>query len=102
MKRVLVRYKVKADRAAENENLIARVFEQLKRDRPSGLRYASFKLNDGVSFVHIASIDTADGSNPLGKLSEFKAFTAKIEDRCEEPPVAVDLKAIGSYRFFGD
>jgi len=102
MKRVMVRYKVKADRAAENENYISKVFEQLKNDRPSGLRYASFKLNDGVSFVHIVSIDAPDGSNPLGELSAFKAFTTQIKDRCEEPPVAVDLKEVGSYRFFGE
>jgi hypothetical protein len=35
-------------------------------------------------------------------LSVFKAFTAQIKDRCEEPPVAVDLKDVGSYRFFGE
>ena len=102
MKRVMVRYKVKADRAAENENYITKVFEQLKNDRPSGLRYASFKLNDAVSFVHIVSIDAHDGSNPLGELSAFKAFTAQIKDRCEESPVTVDLKEVGSYRFFGE
>jgi hypothetical protein len=101
MKRVMVRYKVKADRAAENESYIAKVFEQLKRDQPPGLRYASFKLDDGVSLAHIASLEAADGSNPLGELSAFKAFTTEIRDRCEEPPVAADLQEIGSYKFFG-
>jgi hypothetical protein len=102
MKRVMVRYKVKADRAAENEAYITKVIEQLKSEKPSGLRYASFKLNDGVSFVHIVSLEAADGSNPLGNLPAFKAFTAQIKDRCEEPPVAVDLSEVGSYRFFGE
>jgi hypothetical protein len=100
MKRVMVRYKVKAARAAENERYIARVFEQLAREKPPGLRYASFKLDDGVSFVHIASFEGAPGTNPLGGLSAFKAFTAEIRDRCEEAPVAVDLKEVGSYEFF--
>jgi len=102
MKRIMVRYKVKSDRAAENENLIAKVFEQLNRDQPAGLRYASFKLNDGVSFVHIVSLEAADGSNPLGELASFKAFTAQIRDRCEEPPVPAELTEVGSYRFFGE
>jgi hypothetical protein len=93
----MVRYKVKADRAAENERYIAKVFEQLKREKPPGLRYASFKLDDGVSFVHIVSLEAA--SNPLGELAAFKAFTASIKDRCEEPPVAVNLKEVGSYEF---
>jgi hypothetical protein len=42
MKPVMVRYKVKADRAAENERYIAKVFEQLGREKPSGLHYAAF------------------------------------------------------------
>ena len=102
MKRIIVRYKVKADRAAENERYITKVFEQLKREQPSGVRYASFKLDDGVSFVHIVSIETADGSNPLRELSAFKEFTARIGDRCEGSPVSVDMKEVGSYGFFGE
>ena len=102
MKRMMVRYKVKADRAAENESYIARVFEQLERDRPAGLRYATFKLEDGVSFVHLVSLETGDGSDPLRELSAFKAFTAGIRDRCEEPPAAVTLKKVASYGFFGE
>lgn len=100
MKRVMVRYKVKPDRAGENEKLVKAVFEQLKRDAPAGLRYASFKQPDGLSFVHIVSMEAADGGNPLGETAAFKAFTADIKSRCDEPPVAVELDEVGSYRFF--
>src|SRR5262245_51591056 len=102
MRQVMVRYKVKADRVAENERYIAAVFEQLKREQPPGLHYASFKQEDGVHFVHIALVETADGSNPLIELSAFKAFTAGIRDRCEEQPVTVVLQEVGSYAFFGE
>ena len=101
MKRMMVRYKVKADRVAENERYITSVFEQLNREKPAGLRYASFKLDDGVSFMHIVSLETADGSNPLRELAAFKAFTAEVRDRCDEPPVTVELQEVGSYRLFG-
>jgi hypothetical protein len=101
MKRVMVRYKVKADRVAENERYIAGVFAQLERVRPPGLRYATFKLADGVSFVHIASHDAVDGRNPLTELPAFKAFLAEIRHRCEEPPSATDWVEVGSYGFFG-
>ena len=101
MKRVMVRYKVKADRAAENERYVKSVFEQLNRDRPPGLRYATFKLADGVSFVHIASHEAADGSDHLRDLPAFKAFTAEVRDRCEDPPVVAELTEVGSYGFFG-
>jgi hypothetical protein len=97
-----VRYRVKGDRAADNEAYIQKVFAQLERERPPGLRYASFKLDDGVSFVHIASIETADGSNPLLALEAFKDFGAQIKDRCEEPPLSVGLNEVGSYRFLTD
>lgn len=101
MKRVMVRYKVKADRASENENYIANVFEQLRREQPGGLHYASFKLADGVTFVHIVSYQDAQGANPLRELAAFKAFTADIRDRCEEAPAATDLDEVASYRFWG-
>jgi hypothetical protein len=100
MKRIMVRYKVKPDRVAENDDLIAQVFEQLAREKPAGLRYASFKLNDGVTYVHIVSVETADGSNPLLKLAAFRDFVAQIQERCFEPPVATELFEVESYHFF--
>lgn len=54
MKCVLVRYKVKSDRAEENTELIKKVFSELQQNSPIELRYASFKLEDGVSFDHIS------------------------------------------------
>jgi hypothetical protein len=102
MKRRMVRYKVKAERAAENECYITQVFEQLERDRPAGVRYATFKLEDGVSFVHIVSYDKTDTHNPLTELAAFKTFAAGVKERCEEPPVIVELHEVGSYRFFGE
>jgi hypothetical protein len=97
----MVRYKVKPDRGIGNENLIRKVFEELQQKTPAGLRYASFKMDDGLSFVHIASIETDDGNNPLSQSTAFQAFQEEIRDRCEEPPVAVDLNEIGNYGFFG-
>ncbi len=97
MKAVMVRYKVKADRVEENRGHIERVFEALAKNQPQGLRYASFRLPDGVSFVHLAAVD-ADGENPLPATPEFQAFVADIGARCDEPPQAVDLELVGNYR----
>jgi hypothetical protein len=63
------------------------------------LRYAAFKLEDGVTFVHLVSIDDPD-RNPLRKLTAFKAFVADIDARCATKPDASDLVEIGSYRLF--
>tara|TARA_B100000315_G_scaffold170600_1_gene159135 strand:- start:1634 stop:1930 length:297 start_codon:yes stop_codon:yes gene_type:complete len=97
----MVRYKVKGDRAAENEDYIRKVFEELKQTGPEDFRYASFKQDDGLSFVHIVSFESEGGNNPLVDSPAFKAFQGEIGERCEEPPVAVELNEIGSYRFFG-
>jgi hypothetical protein len=99
VKQVMVRYRVKPERASENQEYVSKVFEQLEREKPAGIRYASFKLNDGVSFVHIASIERPDEANVLRELSAFKAFIAEIGARCDEPPLTVDLHEIGSYGF---
>ena len=99
MKHVMVRYKVKSERAAENEELVRAVYAELHATEPSGLRYATFQLDDGVSFVHLASRERADGPSPLSDLPAFKRFQEKIDDRCEEGPVVTEIREIGSYRF---
>jgi hypothetical protein len=99
MTTAVVRYKSKPDRADENQALIEKVFAELDANGPDGLRYASFRLGDGVSFVHVASIETADGSNPLTQTPAFVEFLRQIADRCEEGPTASDATLVGSYRF---
>jgi hypothetical protein len=100
MSTVMIRYKVKPERAAENEQLVRAVYDELARIAPGGLRYATFALDDGVSFVHVASVETEDGHNPLRDVKAFAEFQSDIVARCEEPPVAADLREIGSFRFF--
>ncbi len=101
MKRIMVRYRVKPERLDEHVAYIAKVFEQLAEEQPDGIRYAAFRLDDQVSFVHLASIETADGTNPLNSLSAFQAFTKHIKDRCDEPPVAAELHELRVHRLFG-
>ncbi len=100
MKKVVVRYKVKPGRADDNQELVQSVFNELDETDPGGLRYATFRLADGVTFVHIASIVTDDGSNPLAETSAFKDFQRELGERCDEPPTAQDATVVGSYRFF--
>ena len=102
MKHVIVRYKVKPERAAENEQLVRAVYAELHQTRPTGLHYATFQLDDDVSFVHLASNDTEGGQSPLSDVQAFKRFQENIHDRCEEGPVVSALREIGSYRLFGD
>jgi hypothetical protein len=93
----MVRYKVKPDRVAENEELVRAVYEELHGTEPAGLRYATFKLPDGVSFMHFA-IETGEDGPSLAKVPAFQRFLEGIKERCDEPPVATELTEIGSFR----
>jgi hypothetical protein len=99
MKR-MVRYKLKPDRVDENERLVRAVYQELAERRPAGLRYATFKLEDGVSFVHLASQEGEE--SPLGRIDAFARFQEGIRERCDEPPVVVKLDEVGSFRFDGE
>ncbi len=92
----VVRYRTKPEHADENERLIRAVFAELADARPEGLHYAAFRLDDGVSFVHLAVIDGAE--NPLTTSAAFAAFQAGIADRVVEGPTPADATAVGSYR----
>ena len=92
----MVRYTVRPDGAEENTRLVEAVFESLNRSAPAGLTYSTYRMEDGVSFVHVATVENPD-DNPLQKLAEFKAFTAGVKDRCEVPPATSVLTRIGSY-----
>ena len=97
MKTVIVRYKTSEAQAAANEALVHAVFDELRSRQPAGLRYATYRLADGVSFVHIATLDAAE-QNPLVTLPSFQAFQEQIKDRCTEPPVVTELFAVDGYQ----
>jgi hypothetical protein len=102
MRQVMIRYKVKPDQAERNEALVRKVYEELHQTAPAGIHYATFALEDGVSFVHVASSEAEDGQNPLQEIAAFRAFTENIAERCDEPPAPVNLREIGSYGFWAD
>lgn len=102
MTRLMVRYKVRPEEAAANEQAIEAVFAQLWERSLPGVRYASFKLEDGVSFVHIFTGEAEGDREALRELPAFKAFAAGVRDRCDEQPVVTQLNEVGSYRMFGD
>ncbi len=100
MKYVIVRYKVKADRAEENVNYIKAVFKELKEKSPQHIRYASLQQDDKLSFVHIALIESEDEPNPLASIDAFHEFVHDIKARCDEPPLATKAKLLGAYNLF--
>ena len=94
---VVVSYQVKPEALAEHERLIRGVFAQLDAERPGNVEYKVVRLADGVSFVHISSADTPDGSNPLPQLAAFKEFSKEVAERAATPPAPTAAEIIGSY-----
>jgi hypothetical protein len=91
----VVRYTTRPGSADENEQLIKAVFAQLAEQLPEGLRYIAIRLDDGVSFIHVA-VHESD-HNPLTELPAFGAFASTIKQRCTDGPVPVNGTVVGSY-----
>lgn len=97
MKTHMLQYTLNAEQVAKHEELLRDAFAGLEGDRPPGLRYSTFKLADGVSFVHLISHDKA-GHGPLPRIEALRDAHAGIRERCVEPPVRTELSEIGEYR----
>src|SRR5258708_20635205 len=99
MNTLMIRSKVKAEHVPDLEAAVKRVFAALQQAQPNGIRYASCRLPDGVTYVAILEID--DGvNNPLPTLPEFRAFQENLKNWVAEPPSSQQGTVIGSYRLF--
>ena len=98
MKTIMVRYKTSPAHADMNETLVHAVFDELRARAPKGVRYTTYRLADGVTFIHIAAIEDSD-ANPITALASFRIFQEqlKVGDRCVEPSVVTELPAVDSY-----
>jgi dipeptidyl aminopeptidase/acylaminoacyl peptidase len=92
----VIRYRTRPDAAEENVRLVEAVYAALEEAKPSGLEYATYRLDDGVTFVHIARLP--DTENPLGALPAFAEFQREITERCVEQPAPSRATVVGSYR----
>jgi hypothetical protein len=95
-KAIVVQYRTRPDTAEPNQQLVQRVFEELRRLRPRGLRYMVFRLEDGVGFVHVAIFD-GEG-DPLAESAAFRRFQEGTAERLVGPPNIKSMTIVGSYR----
>ena len=96
---VMVTYKVKADRVEENEELVRGVYAGLAAAGAPEVHYATFRKEDGQSFVHVAFFATPENQAVLSNLPAFQEFQRDLGDRCELPPNPEPLTAIGARHF---
>jgi hypothetical protein len=93
---IVVQYRTRPDAAEPNQQLVERVFDELRRRRPRGLRYMVFRLEDGVGFVHVAIFDGDD--DPLAESAAFRRFQEGTAERLVGPPDIKSMTIVGSYR----
>jgi hypothetical protein len=91
----VIRYTTHPEHADENARLIGDVFSALAGKKPDGLHYAALRLEDGVSFMHVVTLDGDE--NPLNEVPAFAEFQANIMNRVVAPPVTVFATVVGNY-----
>jgi hypothetical protein len=96
VKIAVVRYETKPEYADENQRLVQDVYAELAATAPDGLRYATFRLGDGVTFVHVAITDTEE--NPLQATTAFAEFQREFGDRVVGSAEVADAVLVGEYR----
>ncbi|MEU7588919.1 hypothetical protein AB0A95_21830 [Micromonospora sp. NPDC049230] len=91
MSAAVIRYQTTPEAADENQRLIEDVFAELAATAPPGLRYSSFRLADGITFVHVV-----DGDG-LPELTAFQEFQRSFGERIAAGPTRDDATLVGSY-----
>ena len=61
------------------------------------MKYKVFRLQDAVTFVHVAIEHDVEDPGSLTALAAFQAFVADIASRCDIPPVAIGATIVGDY-----
>jgi hypothetical protein len=94
MKTILVRYQTTPEYADKNAECVRAVFAELKKQAPPHFRYATYRLADGTSFMHVA---TMEGDSPLSALPAFQHFQAQLKPNCVVPPTLSEIENVAWY-----
>lgn len=92
----VIRYRTRSDAAVENVRLVKAVYAALEESKPADFEDATYRLDDGVTFVHVAQLPDTD--NPFAALPAFVEFQREILDRCVEPSAPSGTTVVRSYR----
>jgi quinol monooxygenase YgiN len=81
---VMIRCKVRPDGVEAGLELLQEVYEEMRSVWPKGLRYATFQLEDKVTFVSFAEMD--EGPEVLQRLEAFQRHRATPTRSSMSPP----------------
>ncbi len=102
MKSVKVQYTVKAEFANSNKKNVAKVMADLRELAHPGIKYSTFVLNDGKTFVHIGMYAGQEALDVVNNLPSFQSFREQLKaSGPEAPPKGDDLTLVdSSYEIF--
>ncbi|QBD82903.1 hypothetical protein EPA93_45855 [Ktedonosporobacter rubrisoli] len=95
-KLVMARSKVKAEKVEELEASIKRLAAELEHSQREDMRYAWFRLPDGVTYVILAEFGENVAQTSIPGYAEFDEV---IKSAVSEKPIVEKLTLSASYRF---
>ena len=102
MKIVRVQYTAKAEYTEKNKENIRKVMSDLREINNPGLKYGTYILDDGKTFMHFTHFENDEAHKVLMELESFKTFQAELRASGPEvPPKSEQLSLVGSsYEIF--
>ena len=97
MNAVKVQYTVKEEYVETNKANIRRVMAALRQANNPDIKYSTFLLDDGKTFVHIAMRANEEAQATLSGLEEFQQFQQALRaSGPESPPKAENLNLVAT------
>src|SRR5215471_17103616 len=91
------RYTVQAAYAAQNQEQISRVVEELRALRRTDIRYSVFVEDDGKTFLHLLFCANEEAEKVFFMLESQQAFQAGLAgSHLEVQPTMTTLRLIGA------
>ncbi|MDA1190470.1 MAG: hypothetical protein O3A46_02160 [Candidatus Poribacteria bacterium] len=99
---IRVQYTVRAEFADRNQENINAVMTELRSLGNDDVQYASYRLEDGKTFMHLVHYNSEDAEELPSSLASFAHFQKELRPNLETPPDAQDLELVGSsFEIFG-
>ena len=96
MKAIRVQYTVKDDFVETNHANVRAVMEELRGKGNVGVKYTTFVLGDGRTFVHVAIHRDEAAADIIPSLPAFHTFRTALKDNVEVPPSSEEWTVVGT------
>src|SRR5450432_739569 len=96
MKIVRVQYTTTAEYASRNKDNIRQVVNELKKMNHPGIKYSTYIMPDGKTFMHFDQFENEEAHNVLTQLESFKKFSDELMASKLEADPKLDLLSLVS------